>query len=199
MAPGAGFGPGQDEAPLGFVGEGGPDLLAGHHPRVVLAHRAGADGGEVGAGAGFAVALAPELLDGADGGQEAGLLFLGAVVDQGGPEELFADVVDAGGGVGEGVLLVEGDLFLDGRAASAVLLRPADAGPAVGGHVPFPGEAFGERLVFAAGSAASFEGGEGAAEVGLQPAPYLRPELLDAAHGRTLTYQTLVRERVRAG
>ncbi|BAU82506.1 NAD(FAD)-utilizing dehydrogenase [Streptomyces laurentii] len=179
-----------------MVGERGPGLLAVHDPvaAVAVADGAGADGGEVGAGAGFAVALAPQFFDCSDPWEEPGLLFLGAVVDQGGAEELLADVVDAGGGVGEGVLLVEGELLREARAASAVLLGPADAGPAVVGHVPFPGEAFGERLVFPAGAAESLQSGELAAEPGLQPVAYRGAELLDAAHGHTLTYQTLVRE-----
>ena len=58
------------EAPVGHVRERGPDLLAGEHPLVTVEHRPGLHRGEVRAGVGLAVALAPSLL--AAAGSEEG-------------------------------------------------------------------------------------------------------------------------------
>ena len=55
------------------------------------------DVGEVGAGAGLGVALAPELVDGEDPRQEALLLLRGAERDQRRAEQLLAEVVDPAG------------------------------------------------------------------------------------------------------
>ena len=82
------------------------------------------DVGEVGAGVGLGVALRPELLDGQDPGQEAPLLLLGAERDQGRAEQLLAEVVDPGGRVGPGVLLVE-DHLLPQAAARGRRAPPA--------------------------------------------------------------------------
>ena len=49
----------QAEAPVGLVGVAGPDLLAVDQPVVALVLAAGLQAGEVGAGAGLGIALAP--------------------------------------------------------------------------------------------------------------------------------------------
>ena len=49
----------QAEAPVGLVGVGGPDLLAVDQPVVALVLALGLQAGEVGAGAGLGIALAP--------------------------------------------------------------------------------------------------------------------------------------------
>ena len=108
---------------------------------------------EVGAGAGLGVPLAPQLLDRRDPRQEALLLLLGAEGDQGRSEQLLTEVVDPGGGVRRGVLLVEDHLLEQRQPAAAVLLGPAEAGPAVLGEVSVPGEPLVVGLVLTAGSA----------------------------------------------
>lgn len=153
VALGAGFGAGHDEAPVGHVRQRRPDLLAVDHPVAVAPDRRRRDGGQVGAGAGLGVALAPEFFDGDDLRQEPFSLLGRAEGDEGRAEQLLADVVDARGCTGRGVLLVEGDLLVERQAAAAVFDGPADAGPARRGQVPFPGQAQVERLVLAAGSA----------------------------------------------
>jgi hypothetical protein len=62
-------GPGQQEAPLGHGGVGGPDLLAGDPPAGAVSHRGRPEGGQVRAGVGLAEALAPDDLAGGDGGE----------------------------------------------------------------------------------------------------------------------------------
>ena len=59
-----GVGAGDEDAELGEVGQRGPDLLAVDHVLVAVADRPGAEVGEVGAGAGLAEQLAPDLLAG---------------------------------------------------------------------------------------------------------------------------------------
>ena len=70
MARRLGVGAAEDEAPVGPLGVRGPDLLARDHPLVVLEDRLGLDVGEVGAGVGLGVALAPQLGPPADGIEE---------------------------------------------------------------------------------------------------------------------------------
>jgi hypothetical protein len=123
---------------------GRPHLLAVDHPFVgcLVEHRAGAHGREVGARAGLGVALAPELVDRPDAGQETLLLLLGAELDQRRAQQLLAEVVHQLRSVGSGVLLVEDGLLGEAEPAAAVLLRPAEAGPAVLGEVTVPGATF---------------------------------------------------------
>ena len=163
---------------------------------VAVEARLGGDVGEVGAGAGLGVALAPQLLDGHDLRQEALLLLLGAERDQRRAEQLLAEVVDAGGRVGAGVLLVEDHLLEQRQPAAAVLLGPADAGPAVLREVPVPGHALVVRLVLAAGTALAAQLGELAGEVVLQPRADLGAERLvlgtvGEIHADRVTYQAL--------
>ena len=72
----------QQEDPVGIIGQRGPGLLAVYHPVITVAHRLGAQSGQIGAGIGFAVALAPDSLTREDLGQEERLLFRGSVLDQ---------------------------------------------------------------------------------------------------------------------
>ena len=62
-------------------------------------------------------------------------------------------MVHACGGVGPGVLLVEDHLLEERQPATAVLLGPAQAGPAVPGEVAVPGQALVVGLVLASGTA----------------------------------------------
>ena len=72
-------GAGEQDRPPRLVRHRGPDLLTGDDPVVAVAHRAGAERGEVGAGAGLAEELAPHLLAGPQRTQPAPPLLVGAV------------------------------------------------------------------------------------------------------------------------
>ena len=87
VPPRVGIGAADHEAPVGLVGQRGPHLLPGDDPLVAVPHRPGLDVGQVAAGVGLRIALAPQLGALPDGRQEALLLGLGPVVDQGGPEQ----------------------------------------------------------------------------------------------------------------
>ena len=80
-----GVGAGHEHAPLGVVGQRGPDLLAGHPPLAVVLDRLGLEAGQVRAAVGLGEALAPDLLAGEDRRDVALLLRVGAVGDHGGP------------------------------------------------------------------------------------------------------------------
>ena len=72
LVPGrARVGAADDEAPVGLVGERRPHLLAGDDPLVPVEHGPGLDVGQVAAGVGLGVALAPELGALTDGREEA--------------------------------------------------------------------------------------------------------------------------------
>ena len=147
------FGAGEHEAPIGPVGLAGPHLLPLDHPLAVDQLGAGLDVGQIGPGAGLAVALAPELGAVDDPGKEAVALRVGAERDQRGPEEGLADVADAPRGAGPGVLLEVHDLLVERQAAAAVLLRPRHTRPAVGTEVALPRQALVEQAVVIAGPA----------------------------------------------
>jgi hypothetical protein len=110
-----GIGAGQHEDPVGGVAGRGPDLLAVDDPLVAVEHGAGGDVGQVGAGVGLGVALAPAVLAGDDAGQEVALLLVGAPHDDGVADHADAEAVVArlGRHVGLGELLGEHHL-LDG-------------------------------------------------------------------------------------
>src|SRR5207249_10483403 len=82
-------------------------------------HRARATSGQVGAGVRLREALAPHLLAGQDAAEKAALLLLGAVLDEGRPDERRSHPdVDHAGGARARVLLGEQEL-LDRRGAPA--------------------------------------------------------------------------------
>ncbi len=64
------LGPAHHEAPVGLMGQRGPHLLAGDHPLVAVELGLGLDVGQVAAGVGLRVALAPQLGAGQDGGRK---------------------------------------------------------------------------------------------------------------------------------
>ena len=76
-----GIGAGQQHHPVGHVGERRPHLLAVDDVVVAVLHRPRLQRGQVGAGVGLRVALAPDLLAGEDLRRVALLLLLGAVRD----------------------------------------------------------------------------------------------------------------------
>ena len=143
-----------DEAPVGQVCQRGPDLLPGDRPLVAgQPWRSWTTVGEVGAGAGFGVALAPQLGDVLICGRKRRLLLRRAERDQRRAEQLLADVVDPGRRVGAGVLLVEDHLLLDRRAAAAVLDRPAEQVQPAAARCRSHAQPLLERLVLAARAA----------------------------------------------
>ncbi len=77
-----GIGARQQQAVARHVRLRRPDLRAVHDPLVAVAHRAGREPGDVGAGARLAEQLAPDLLGGEDRAQEPLLLFAGAARDE---------------------------------------------------------------------------------------------------------------------
>src|SRR5262249_58951261 len=91
---------------------------------------AGAQCGQVRAGAGLGEELAPELLCRQQRGQETTALLVGSVRDQGRPDEVHPDAVDDLRRARRGYLLLEDVVLDDARAAAAVLARPVDADPA---------------------------------------------------------------------
>ena len=171
MARRIGVGPAHHEAPVGQVGQRRPHLLPGDHPLVAVALGPGLDVGQVAAGVGLGVALAPELGALPDRREEAGLLLGRAVVDQRRAEQPLAHDVDPPGGGGPGVLLVEDDLLGHGGAPPTVLDRPAQAGPAAPGQhlLPAPTHLEAEGLVARAAPAAELR--ELAHQVLLQEGP----------------------------
>ena len=160
-------------APLGV---GGPDLLARDDPVVAVEDRLGLDVGEVRAGVGLGVALAPQLGPPPDGVEEAVLLLVGAVGDQGRAQQALAHHVDAGRGVGPDVLLVPDHLLGHRGAAAAVLDGPAHTSPSLESEPALPREAEVAALVLQPGPAQPPGLGEVPRQVGLEPAPSLGSE-----------------------
>jgi hypothetical protein len=118
---------------VGVLGEAGEDLAAVDDVVVAVLHGAGAQRGEVGAGLRLRVADRRVQLALQDARQEVALLLVGAEL-----HDRVADRVDGQERQREaGALhLVAEDELLERRAAlAAVLLRPADADPAVGAHL----------------------------------------------------------------
>ncbi len=113
---------------------------------IAIVDRAGAQAGEIAAGVGLGIALAPQLVGAEDLRQMPLLLLFGAPVDEGRAQQ----VERAGGrqdrGAGAEILLVEDDLLHEIGAAAAIFLGPGNADPAGGVHLLLPGDALFERL-----------------------------------------------------
>src|SRR5690606_17760083 len=93
----------------------------------------GADCGEIGTGAGFRKALAPDRFALEDERQVKCLLFVGRPGDQGRPGMLQRDeedVVAVLGRSGAGTFLIPDKLSRDGQAAATIGLGPGDVAPA---------------------------------------------------------------------
>ena len=106
-------------------------------------------------------------------------------------------MVHAGRGVRPRVLLVEDHLLEQRQPAAAVLLGPADAGPAVLREVAVPLDPLVVGLVLPARTALAAQLGEVSAEVLLQPGTDLGAERLvllavGQVHTDTVAYQALV-------
>src|SRR5580692_3514172 len=139
----------REQQPVGGeLGVGGPHLLAGQAPAaVVLLARARLHGGEVGAGGGLGEELAPDLVAVEQRGEVAGLLLLGAVGDDRGPEHADADGVEDAWHFGAADLLVADDLLDRAEALPAVFLGPGDAGEPALGKLALPCAAGGDDLI----------------------------------------------------
>ena len=133
-----GVGAGEQHAPLRLVRVGRPDLLPGDPPAAVLVHRLRLQRGEVGARLRLGEPLAPDLLRGEDRLEEALLLLLGAVGDDHRAAHHQAEHVGRRRRLRARHLLAEDRLLDQGRAASAVLLRPRDPRPAGLVHLALP-------------------------------------------------------------
>ncbi len=125
-----GVGAGQQDAELGLVGAGVPDLLAVDDPGVTVALGPGAQAGQVGAGAGLAVELAPQLIAAQDGIEVLLLLLGGAVGDEGRADHVHRDRQHAGRHVELALLLGEDAGLVRRAAPPPVRLGPRDARPA---------------------------------------------------------------------
>ena len=159
----------EHEDPLCPVRERRPDLLARDHPLVTLEHGPRLHVGEVGAGVGLGVSLAPDLRPVEDAGQHRELLGVGAEMDDGRAEQALADDADASGAAGARVLLVEDHLLDERRAAAAVLGGPPEPDPTVAAEFLLPLPALVEALVLVARTAAAPHRCEGPAEAAGQP------------------------------
>src|SRR5919202_189268 len=135
----AGVRPRQEHAEVGVGPEARPDLLPVDHPLVALAYGAGLEAGQVGAGIGFRVQLAPDVVGGEHAPQVALLLLLGAVHDQGRADQPQGEAVDGARHVGQGHLLGHDGLLHGPRLEPAVRARPAHADEAGLVQRPLPG------------------------------------------------------------
>jgi hypothetical protein len=135
---GLGVGAGDQHAPLGLVGEGGPDLLAADPPAAVVPGGPRLQRRQVGPRLGLREPLAPDLLGRQDRLQETLLLLLGPVRDHDRAAHHEAEHVRRSWSLRPRELGAE-DRLLDQRGAPApVLRRPRDARPAVGVQLALP-------------------------------------------------------------
>ncbi len=144
---------GEDEAPVGPLGKRGPHLLARDHPLVPVENRRCPDVGKVRPGVGLGVALAPELAPQPDRLEEALLLLLGPVGDEGRAEQALSEHPDTSRARGAHVLLVPDHLLGDRCSPAAPVGRPSEAGPAGFAEHLLPGEPDLEPLVLPSGAA----------------------------------------------
>src|SRR5690606_36471660 len=129
----------QAEDPVRLVGIGGPDLLAVDQPVIALVLGPGAQAGEVGAGIGRAIALAPADLAARDRRQVMALLRLGAIFEQGRAEHRDAEAVERLARADPRHLLAQDLRLLGRKAAAAIFLRPVRHRPAARRHRFQPG------------------------------------------------------------
>jgi hypothetical protein len=98
---------------------------------------------------------------------------------------LLAEVIHQLRPVSAGVLLVEDGLLGETEPAAAVLLRPAETGPAVLGEVTVPGEAFLTHVLAGARAAHAPQVRPLAREMLVEPGAYLVAEgIVVCAHMR---------------
>jgi hypothetical protein len=166
----------EDEDPLRPVRQRSPDLLSLHDPLVAVALGARLDVGQIGARVRLGVALAPDLGAPEDPRKERPLLVVAAEVDDRRSEESLADDADTPRSTRARVLLEEDHLLEQGRAATAVLGRPAEPDPAVAAELLLPCPALVEELVLVARSAPPPHLGERTVEAIREPRARVRAE-----------------------
>ena len=127
---------GADEAedPIGLVGVAGPHLLPVDDIMVARVLGAGREAGEVGAGIGFRIALAPADFAARDLGQMFELLLFAAVFQQRGPEHRNAEAVERVARPDRAHFLAQHLGFRRRQPAAAILLRPVGDGPTPFAH-----------------------------------------------------------------
>ena len=121
-----------------IVRQRGPGLLPVDDEFVAIEPRLGVQVGEVGAGIGFGIALAPDFLAGEYRRQITAALRFGAEAHQYRPDHEYAVVLKARDAPALH-LLEEDQQFRRGEAHAAVLARPAGRDPALGRHAQVPG------------------------------------------------------------
>src|SRR5690606_6549197 len=146
------------------------------HPRAALEARARLHVGEVRAGVGLRVALAPDLLAAQDRRQEATLLGVAPERDQRRPEQPLADVAEPAGPAGARVLLVPDHLLQERQLAAAQRARPAEPDPARRAEVPLPRAPLLDEGVLVAGAAPVAQRREGPRQVVGEPGAGLGAE-----------------------
>ena len=129
-----GVGAGEEEAPVRFVRIRGPDLGAVDDVVVAVLDRARLEGGEVGAGVGLGIALAPDDVAGGDAGEELLLLLFVAVDDHGRAGVGHADEARVGRAVVR-ELFREHYLLHVAHPLSAVFPRPRRRDPTLSGEL----------------------------------------------------------------
>jgi hypothetical protein len=93
---GVGLGANQAEDPVGQMRGAGPDLLTIDDPLIAIEHSTGAQAGQIAAGAGFGIPLAPDGVAAQGGRDELALLGLGADFQQRGHQHRDALSPQAG-------------------------------------------------------------------------------------------------------
>jgi hypothetical protein len=131
--------PGEQQALVGEVGAGGPDLLAVDAVAVAVEGRPGAYRGQVGTGAGLGEALAEDHVTGEDQRQVAGLLGRGAVPDDARADHVEPDRVGVLGCAGRRALLGVDRLVGGAEPTAAVFGGPGDPGVSGGVQGLAPG------------------------------------------------------------
>ena len=125
---------GQQDAPVGAVGQRRPYFLAVDDEVIAVGHRRRLKGGQVGAGAGLAEPLAPHRLPGDEARQVMPLLLVRAVKDDCGAHAVRPHA-ELSGRSEVGHLLAVDDLRHVAGGQSAVFLRPAQRQPFLGGQL----------------------------------------------------------------
>ena len=137
LAPGRGAHQAEDH--VGVLGQGGPDLRPVDHVMAAVAHCSRGERGEVGAGVGFGIALAPPVAAAQVAGQVAALLRRRAEGDDDRSHQLGAERIDARREAPHQLVLE--DVAADrAPAGAAVLGRPGRRRPALGVENSVPGD-----------------------------------------------------------
>ncbi|MNN23784.1 hypothetical protein D3C81_1371920 [compost metagenome] len=188
----------QAEDPVGLVGIRGPDLLAADHKMVALILGARLQRGQVGAGVGFGIALAPADFAARNPGQVFALLRLGAIFQQRGPEHGDAEALQRHAAMQPLHLGAQHPGLGRAQPRATILAWPFRNRPALFGH-PLQPQPLRFRLVAELAAApadvflvlhrqAHFRGA-----IGLQPGVCLLPERFQCVQARLLVVRLWAR------